>query len=221
VLQKGRLKQPPAIKTQFSNLILALLAVISLNAAAETRYVDLNNPSPTAPYTSWPTAATNIQDAIDAAVDSDEIVVTNGIYATGGRAAGTNILVDRVAVDKPLTLRSVNGPEFTTIQGCQVAGTTNGDGAIRGVYLTNQSILAGFTVVGGATRTNGDFYRDRCGGGIWCEADAIGTNCIIMGNIADYGGGGGYGGTVKASTFVDNCAPYEGGGALRQRKYQR
>jgi hypothetical protein len=77
------------------------------------RYVDIASANPTPPYTNWATAATNIQDAVDAALAGDQIVVTNGIYATGGRAVGTNLLVNRVAVDKPLTLWSVNGPQFT------------------------------------------------------------------------------------------------------------
>ena len=46
--------------------------------------MDVNSTNATPPYTNWTTAATNIQDAVDAAVAGDEIVVTNGIYATGG-----------------------------------------------------------------------------------------------------------------------------------------
>ena len=66
---------------------IVLLATSDLSAA--TRYVWQGSPSPAPPYTNWATAAHVIQDAVDAALAGDEIVVTNGIYATGGRAVGT------------------------------------------------------------------------------------------------------------------------------------
>lgn len=40
----------------------------------------------------------------------DEIVVTNGTYATGGRAVGTNVLVNRVVIEKLLTLTQRQRP---------------------------------------------------------------------------------------------------------------
>src|SRR5512143_996856 len=122
-------------------------------AFAAVRYVDAASASPTPPYTNWATAASVIQDAVDAAAPGDEILVTNGLYATGGRAVGTNLLVNRVAVDKPLTLRSVNGPQFTLIHGYQLPSITNGDGAVRCVYLASGARLSGFTLTNGATRS--------------------------------------------------------------------
>src|SRR5438445_10681630 len=88
----------------------AILLASAAGASAATHYVDVNSTNATPPYTTWSTAATNIQDAVDAAVAGDEIVVTNGIYASGGRAVyGT--MTNRVAVDRPLKLRSFNGPQ--------------------------------------------------------------------------------------------------------------
>jgi len=132
--------QQPAAEATFDNLELWTYRV------PITRYVDAASTNPTPPYSNWSTAARVIQDAVDAAAPGDEIVVTNGLYSTGGRAVGTNLLGNRVAMDKPLTLRSVNGPQFTVIQGCQVPGTTNGDGAIRCVYLAAGASLSGFTL---------------------------------------------------------------------------
>src|SRR5262249_25452901 len=87
-----------------------LLLASAVNALAEVHYVDLNTTTAPPPYPPGATAATNIQDAVDAAVAGDEIVVTNGIYLWDVRR-GDNT----VKVDKPMTVRSVNGPFFTII----------------------------------------------------------------------------------------------------------
>jgi parallel beta-helix repeat protein len=199
--------QPPAEAT-FDNLEVWTYKVPII------RYVDAASASPTPPYTNWTTAASVIQDAVDAAAPGDIIVVTNGIYATGGRPVGTNVLVNRAAVHKPITLRSVNGPQFTVIEGHQVPGTTNGDSAIRCVYLADGASLSGFTLINGATRTNGDCFYDEIGGGVFCDStNAQVMKCVIASNSAYGSGGGASGGTLSGCTLTANSATGPGGGA--------
>ena len=189
--------------------------------APPVHYVSAESTNPVSPYTTWTTAATNIQDAVDAVAPTEppgtSVLVTNGTYATGGRAVGTNVLVNRVAVDKPLTVRSVNGPQFTVIQGRQVPGTTNGDGAIRCAYLGNGASLCGFTLTNGATGTNWDYFYplDQNGGGVCCEStSAVVSNCVLTSNSA-YSGGGAYGGTLNNCTLTGNSTTIgPGGGAV-------
>ena len=195
-----------------------LLIESVISPAAAVHYVDKGNPNPSAPYTSWATAAVTIQDAVDASVAGDEVVVTNGIYDTGGRAV-FGIMTNRVTVDKSLKLRSANGPQFTLIKGYQVPGSTNADGAIRCVYLTNGAILDGFTLTNGATLT-GSFGPPAPlggGGGVWCESgNALITNCWLVSNSA-WSGGGAYNGTLvncelRGNTATGSQGTYYGGG---------
>jgi len=194
-------------------LAIALPLVLAVTrASAATRYVWQDSPSPAPPYTSWATAATNIQLAVDAAAPGDQVLVTNGLYAAGGRAVyGT--MTNRVAVDRHITVASVNGREVTIIQGYQEPGTTNGNSAIRCVYLTNGASLSGFTLTNGATRADGDWQLEQSGGGAWCASiNAVLMNCLLTGNSAYSGGGGVYQGTANNCTLTGNWAG-DGGGA--------
>jgi hypothetical protein len=215
MLEKNRLTKPPDMKILISKLIPVLLALFSLDAvAATTRYVNLNNPSPAPPYLDWSTAATNIQHAVDAAAPGDEIVVTNGVYQTGGKVMSGS-MTNRVAVNKPLIVRSVNGPTVTVIRGFRVPGTTNGNSAVRCVYLTNGAALYGFTLTNGATRSSGNDVRERSGGGVWCESAAgVVSNCVLSGNSAHYLGAGAYSGTLNNCTLTGNSANFGGGASV-------
>jgi hypothetical protein len=171
-------------------------------------YVDANNVNPVAPYTNWATAAVQIQDAIDVASPGDPILVTNGIYQTGGRVVN-GALTNRVAVTKSLGIESVNGAASTIIQGNPLMG----DSAVRCLYLAAGAELIGFTLTNGATRVAGDAVQEQSGGGAWCESpDAMLAECAISGNSANSSGGGAYQGTVINSVFANNFSTINGGG---------
>ena len=95
-----------------------------------------------------------------------------------------------MAINKRIALQSVNGPALSTIQGYPVPGATNGDGAVRCVYMTNNSTLIGFTVTQGATRAAGDLVLEQSGGAVFCaDNSAVISNCLLTANSATYGGG--------------------------------
>ena len=125
-------------------------------------------------------------------------------------------LTNRIAITKPLTVQSVNGPAVTIIEGYQVPGTTNGIGAVRCVYMTNNATLIGFTITHGATYTNADSFYDECIGGVMCAnfTNSVLSNCTIIANSAYNQVGGVLSGTLNNCIITGNSDVSVAGGAF-------
>jgi len=179
--------------------------------APSVRYVALTCTNPSPPYLDWTTAATNIQDAIDAAVAGDSVVASNGVYGFGGRAV-YGLATNRVTIDRAVTVQSFNGPSGTIIKGDYTAPTHGGPIA-RCAYLTNGAVLSGFTLTNGGTAFTTNIIFEASGGGVWCESSGgVVSNCVLIGNTAARFGGGAFRGTLVNCLLTNNVAT-QGGGA--------
>ncbi len=184
---------------------------IEVNIITNIHYVNINNPSPVLPYSTWETAATNIQDAVDIADNGGKIIVTNGMF----------FIYPRLYVDKSLIIESVNGPENTF-----VVGTNYGNV----FYLKGSNIVvSGFTITNGYATSGGgvrSFYpinmitnciivgnKATDGAGVY---KATVNNCSIRGNSANGDGGGTYLSTVNNCTINGNSA-HNGGGIYNSK----
>ena len=183
--------------------------VLVFEVEAATLLVDENNANPQHPYASWETAATNIQTAVDAASAGDRVLVANGRYASGGRAV-YGVATNRVIINKAIVVQSMNGPEYTSIIG---GGVSNGNGAVRCVWLGANATLSGFTLSNGHTQVEGSYLKEKSGGGVWCEgASSTISNCVVSSCSASKIGGGMYLGRANNTIFVGNSAGGGGGG---------
>jgi len=177
-----------------------------------------------------PSEYSTIQAAIDAAVDGDTIIVSQGTYHES---------IDSNDKSFILTSTDPNDPNV-------VAGTViDADGSRSVIILTDtpgaECVLAGLTITGGEDSDEG--------GGVCCEDGTLTIrNCVFSGNIAEDGGGifndsgsltvinctfseneadGGHGGgiysvsgelTLINCTFTGNSATLEGGGVATDYK---
>jgi parallel beta-helix repeat protein len=141
----------------------------------------------------------NIQAAIDAASDGDEIEVSPGTYNEAINFKG-----------KAIRLYSSGGPEVTIIDANGIAGAYH----VVQCVSDKSPVLEGFTITGG--NANGLIYPDDCGGGIYNRSNLTVTNCIFKANAAAYGGGGMYNGycdpKITNCIFIDNFTTGFGGG---------
>ncbi|HBA83774.1 MAG TPA: hypothetical protein DCZ95_06740 [Verrucomicrobia bacterium] len=195
------------------SVFVVFFGLFSSSAPAVIRYVWTNSPSPGSGYTTWSTAAHEIQQAIDASTAGDLILVTNGLYDTGGRAVG--VITNRVALNKAIRVVGLNGAANTIIKGqwnSQWYGHY-GPEAVRCAYVGSNAVLQNFTLTNGYTGTTTEPLQDQCGGGAFCESNGVLVNCVVKNSQAASYGGGIYGGIASNCTIYYCRMNSYGGGA--------
>ena len=200
---------------------LVLSGLLAGNADAVTRYVNVSNATPTAPYTNWGSASTNIQTSIDASASGDEILVAPGTYRIAARL--------QIPSSKTLALRSTQSR----------AAVVDAQRLCEGmIVLGSNSVVEGFTFRNGMSSSYGggvslgriSTLRDCLvtgnqawgAGGVMMQANgAVVENCTIVSNLATYWGGGvviydATTGLVNNCVIADNVASNYGGGVALQ-----
>jgi hypothetical protein len=203
-------------------MAMSVGVMASTAGAGTTLYVDTNHPCPGSGTEGDPFCA--IRDALQAAVDTDEIIVAAGTYIETVDFGG-----------KAITLRSADGPEVTIIDAHGVATVVvcvNGEGP--------DTVLQGFTITGGDSPIGlgggmynynasptvidcvfSDNYAATSGGGMANEgldtpSSPLVIGCTFSGNTADDGGGmtnlNDAAPTIIGCVFTDNVAVVSGGG---------
>jgi hypothetical protein len=168
--------------------------------AALLHHVARAGQSPLWPYASWGSAASNIQDAVDAAWDGDAVAVTSGVYQAGGRVAPGGAITNRICVTRAIELYGVRGAASTVVVGAP--GTDSGLDAVRGLFAGTNAVIRGFTFAGGRTASTGGLAQDRSGGGVYLAGGAELRHCIVSNNSSAIYGGGAF---VQQTGRVNNC----------------
>jgi hypothetical protein len=201
--------QYPVILTVFNATLSNGVSATTMVEVVEnpTYYVAVSNTTPDAPYTNWATAATTIQEAVDACSHAGgTIVVSNGLYNVGSRARPDEWLESRLLVAKPVTVISLNGPSNTVIAGEGSFGVSG----VRCVRLSDGAVISGLTLSNGYVRSDAD-APDGNGGGLYVAGHGTASNCVIKNCQGGYSGGGASYGRLHGCRILDNWLHYSAG----------
>jgi len=154
------------------------------------------------PFASWENAATNIQYAVNLALDGDEVLVGPGFYlGEANENSGSMITITNAII-----LRGVSGAAATTVD---AAGWHK-----RCLYVGNTgAFIYGFTFSLGFARTNqgAQTFPISVGGGVFFDGGGTVENCILKFNRAGLAGGNAY---FNGGGRMINCLVFEGAAPL-------
>ncbi|MDP2895777.1 MAG: hypothetical protein Q8Q12_04370 [bacterium] len=181
---------------------LSVCLSISSPTLAATRYVD-GSVSASGDGTSWQTAFKAIQEGIDAASDSDTVLVAEGTYIENIRFNGKNII-----------LTSTNPLDSTIVANTIIDGNQSGSVITFSGTEDETCILSGFTIRNGKGHLGGGI----CGCPSQQQTHATIRNNVVSANSAESGGGlYGCDGTIRNNVIAHNSASYGGGIRYCQR----
>ena len=202
--QKSKIKN---LKLSCCLLPTAICLLFTATSFANTNYVGTAGTSSGNYYT-------DIQSAVDATLAGGLVLVSNGVYDTGGAMVpyGSGELTNRVVILRNITIRSISGPQSTIIVGSEGVTGGSGTGAVRCVYFdVTDAVLSGFTLSNGHTLVHGDETWDKSGGGALMGYGSVITNCIITGCSAGNLNGGGGGVYIYYDGTIDDCVLFNNG----------
>ncbi len=213
--------------------------------AADTHYVrppeTCTNTYAQYPFTSWETASTNLQWAVNAAGTAGTVLVSNGVYRLTNNVVITDAIYVRSWVDGAFdptnTVLDGQGSVaclYLNHTGAVVAGFafTNGNGVGGNNSNYGGAVYIGSGVSSGGTLSNcivAGNTAPQQGGGIYARGNyclivdcRVESNTVI--NAGDRGGGGisMYGGTVRGclvrtNVILESSSIYTGGGGIASR----
>ena len=146
--------------------------------------------SATPPYSSWESAARDIQTAVDQAADGVSIHV----------AAGTYPIDDAIVVDKAVTIEGVAGAADTIVQ--RNANREDGNKKFRVIKMANPGLVVrSLTLSNGYAYENEGATSNSRGGGAYIIAGTL-ADCVIDSCFGFAAQGVGF---YLASGLVTNC----------------
>jgi len=180
-------------------------------------------------------AANSIQQALDAASRGDVVFVGEGQYASGRRFLSGEQTMNRIVIDRPVTVVGAGNPLKTVIHGewdgalnAVRCASISGGGRLSNVTLTD-GYAAAFVSVddgdgGGARLRDGVLSGCRVvgnmaagqGGGVSARGESRVVDSVIAGNQAAGGGGLYLAEAVARSCVVEDNTADLGGGVLLQ-----
>ena len=195
-------------------------------------YVNANSGDDSRFGSTWASARKTLAGVMTNAISGDVVTAAPGTYDSGTMThsvvmTGSQPGLSRVVLPQGVTLRAREGEkENTFIVGAPSSSAVDeygsGPGAVRCVFMNNNTRLIGFTVTGG--RVNRDLnstaeHDDNRGAGVYCRGDndfAYIEDCIISNNVAVRGAGC-YMGRYYRCRITDNRA-FVNGAAFRNAR---